>query len=74
MEETLWCCVGTDFRNKPYYAWSTLSYTRRDSKIKFLPEQGNYTSWDIWKKKGWVCIKVKMKLTPLCGTELNIEL
>lgn len=61
-KEKLWCCISTNFKNSTHYDWSTLSYTRRDSKIKFLPSQGNFTSWKYWIKKGWKCVKVEMTL------------
>lgn len=61
-KEILWCCTGTNWKNQPYFDWSTLSHARRDSIIKFLPTKGNFTSWDYWRKQVIKCVKVSMTL------------
>jgi len=59
MKETLWCCVGFQFKN-PYYFIPSLAEKRKDS-IRKLPV-GN---WGIRKKQGWKCIKVEVIIKPI---------
>ena len=59
MKTILWCCVGIDFKNGPYYDWTSLSYKRTDS-IRKLAQ--TLKGWRYYKSKGWSCQRVEVQI------------
>lgn len=57
MEQELYCCIGTEFE-EPFFDYKSLSY-KKSIAIKKHCEGSNWT-WLKWKKKGWICKKVKV--------------
>lgn len=60
MKQTLWCCIGTDFKDGPNYDWTTLSYKRSDSIQKCVSNIWN--TWAKLKSQGWKCKKVEVTI------------